>query len=235
MRKNKPRTKKPWPTKNAMEQIYEKKLWGGGEAFDFYSGAGSHQAELLEPYVDAVSSFLNSFETPLTVCDLGCGDFNVGKQLVPHAQKYTGVDIVPDLIARNRATFKADNLEFLCLDIAVDEWPAADCVLLRQVLQHLCNAEVQRIVSKLANYQYVIVTEHLPQGSFTPNKDILSGQGIRLKVQSGIDLLAPPFNLQVKDSRQLLAVDLNNGKGVIVTTLYELYQVGNEGNQARFS
>ena len=235
MNKKEPRTKKPWPTKDAMEQIYEKKLWGGGEAFDFYSGAGSHQAELLEPYVDAVSSFLTSFETPLTVCDLGCGDFNVGKQLVPHAQKYTGVDIVPDLIARNRATFKADNLEFLCLDIAVDEWPAADCVLLRQVLQHLSNAEVQRIVSKLANYKYVIVTEHLPQGSFTPNKDILSGQGIRLKVQSGIDLLAPPFNLQVKHSRQLLTVDLNNGTGVIVTTLYELYQLGNEGRQARFS
>ena len=23
--------KKPWPTKDAMEQIYEKKLWGGAE------------------------------------------------------------------------------------------------------------------------------------------------------------------------------------------------------------
>ncbi len=218
-----------------MEQIYEKKLWGGGEAFDFYSGAGSHQPELLEPYVDAVSSFLNSFETPLTVCDLGCGDFNVGKQLVAHTKKYLGVDIVPKLIDRNQSTFKAYNLEFLCLDIAEDEWPAADCVLLRQVLQHLSNAEVQRIVSKLANYPYVIVTEHLPQGGFTPNKDILSGQGIRLKVQSGIDLLAPPFNLQVKHSRQLLAVDLNNGKGVIVTTLYELYQLGTEGKQAGFS
>ncbi len=56
-----------------------------------------------------------------------------------------------------------------------------------------------------------------------------------MKVQSGIDLLAPPFNLQVKHSRQLLAVDLNNGKGVIVTTLYELYQLGNEGKQAGFS
>ena len=235
MTQKEPRTKKPWPTKNAMEQIYEKKLWGGGEAFDFYSGAGSHQAELLEPYVDAVSSFLNSFETPLTVCDLGCGDFNVGKRLVVHTKHYLGVDIVPKLIARNQSTFKADNLEFLCLDIAEDEWPAADCVLLRQVIQHLSNAEVQRIVSKLANYKYVIVTEHLPQGSFTPNKDILSGQGIRLKVQSGIDLLAPPFNLQVKHSRQLLAVDLNNGKGVIVTTLYELYQLGTEGRQAGFS
>jgi hypothetical protein len=219
--KKAPRTKKPWPTKDAMEQIYDKKLWGG-ESFDFYSGEGSHQSELVNPYIDAVSAFLTSLEKPLTVCDLGCGDFNVGQQLVPHVQKYIGVDIVPSLIARNRATFHADNLEFLYLDIAVDEWPAADCILLRNVLQHLSNAEVQRIVRKLPNYQYVIVTEHIPQGSFTPNKDIISGQGIRLKIQSGIDLMAPPFNLQVKDSKQLLAVPYSKGKGVIVTTLYEI-------------
>jgi SAM-dependent methyltransferase len=219
MSKNEIRTKKPWPTKDAMEQIYEKKLWGDN-GFDFYSGAGSHEPELVDPYIDAVSSFLTSFETPLTVCDLGCGDFNVGKQLVKHTKKYIAVDIVKDLIARNQATFKEENLEFLCLDIAEDDWPAADCVLLRQVLQHLSNAEVQRIVSKLADYKYLIVTEHLPKGSFIPNKDIISGQGIRLKVQSGIDLLAPPFNLQVKDKKQLLAVPFEQDKGVIVTMLY---------------
>lgn len=228
------KTKKPWPTKAAMEQVYEMKLWGGGKA-DFYSGAGSHEPELVNPYIDAVSSFLESFEKPLTVCDLGCGDFNVGKHLVQHTKKYVAVDIVSDLIARNQATFNEENLEFQCLDIAVDELPAADCVLLRQVLQHLSNTEVQRIVSNLTDYKYVIVTEHVPEGAFTPNKDIISGQGIRLNVQSGIDILAPPFNLQVKDTKQLLAVDLKNGKGVIVTTLYELYQVGNEGNQAGFN
>ena len=202
-----------------MEQIYEKKLWGG-ESFDFYSGAGSHEPALVEPYIDVVRSFLSSFGTPLTVCDLGCGDFNVGSKLVQHTKKYVGVDIVPDLIIRNKATFQEENLEFLCLDIAEDDWPAADCVLLRNVLQHLSNAEVQRIVSKLADYRYAIVTEHLPKGSFIPNKDIASGQGIRLKVQSGIDLLAPPFNFQVKDKKQLLAIPFNEGKGVIVTTMF---------------
>lgn len=221
MSKKETRTKKPWPTKAAMEQIYEKKLWGGSE-YDFYSGAGSHQAELVKPYIEVVSTFLASFETPLTVCDLGCGDFNVGKQLAPHAKKYVAIDIVSDLIARNRSIFKADNLEFQCLDMAVDHWPAADCVLLRQVLQHLCNAEVQSVVDKFARHKYIIVTEHIPQGSFTPNKDIISGQGIRLKVQSGIDLLAAPFNFQVKDSKLMLAIDLSDAGGRIVTTLYVL-------------
>lgn len=212
-------TKKPWPTKEAMEQVYERKLWGGEQA-DFYSGAGSHRPELIEPYINVVTNFLASFKNPLTVCDLGCGDFNVGKHLVKHTKKYVAVDIVGDLIERNKETFQAENLGFQCLDIAVDYLPAGDCVILRQVLQHLCNTEVQSIVSKLANYKYVILTEHVPEGAFTPNKEIISGKGIRLKKQSGINVLAPPFHLRVKEERLLLSVVLDDSQGVINTTLY---------------
>ncbi len=205
-----------------MEQIYEKKLWGGN-TLDFYSGQGSHLPELVDPYINVVNTFLASFEKPLTVCDLGCGDLNVGKHLVPHAKHYIAVDIVHDLIARNRSVFRANNLEFQCLDIATDDWPAADCILLRNVLQHLSNAEVQSIVGKLANYRYVIVTEHVPEGSFAPNKDIISGQGIRLKVDSGINLLAPPFHFKVKEHELWLAIPYKEGQGVITTTLYVVF------------
>lgn len=213
------RIKTPWPTKKAMEQVYEMKLWGGSKV-DFYSGSGSHLPEILNPYVDVVTTFLGSFKSPLTVCDLGCGDFNVGKNLVKHTKKYVAVDIVSNLINRNKETFKEENLEFCCLDIAVDELPSGDCAIVRQVLQHLSNAEVLSIVRKLTDYKYVILTEHVPQGAFVPNKEIISGQGIRLKKQSGLDLMAPPFNLTVKEAKQLLSVVLKNGEGVIETTLY---------------
>ncbi|MGO3183910.1 MAG: class I SAM-dependent methyltransferase [Aequorivita sp.] len=214
--------KKPWPTKDAMEQVYKMKLWGDNKS-DFYSGAGSHQPEIIDPYIAALTSFLTSFEIPIRVCDLGCGDFNIGKELVKYTEKYIAVDIVEDLIAHNKAEFKEENLEFRCLDIAVDEMPPGDCAILRQVLQHLSNTEVQSIVRKLSEFKYVILTEHLPKGDFTPNIDIISGQGIRLKKQSGIDLLAPPFYLQVKEEKQLLSVRSNDCKGIIVTTLYKLF------------
>ena len=35
------RGKKPWPTKAAMAQVYEKHLWGKGSGA-FFSGEGSH-------------------------------------------------------------------------------------------------------------------------------------------------------------------------------------------------
>lgn len=214
--------KKPWPTKKAMEQVYEMNLWGSNNS-KFYSGDGSHQPEIIEPYIEVVTSFLKSFEKPISVCDLGCGDFNIGKELVKNTKKYVAVDIVSNLIKHNKETFKSDNLEFRCLDIAVADLPSSDCILLRQVLQHLSNSEIQKVVEKLINFKYVILTEHVPEGNFLPNKDIISGQGIRLKKQSGIDLLVAPFHLKVIKEKQLLSYTLNKNKGVIKTTLYTMY------------
>ena len=216
------RSKKPWPTKDSMEQVYKMKLWGDNQS-DFYSGEGSHHPKIIGPYIDAVISFLTSFKEPLVVCDLGCGDFNIGKELVKHAKKYVAVDIVSDLIEFNKQKFKEENLEFHCLDIAVDDLPSGDCALVRQVLQHLSNAEVQSVVNKLTDFKYVILTEHIPQGEFEPNKDIISGQGIRLKKQSGLNLLTPPFNFKVKEEKQMSSVVLNDCKGIIRTTLYRLF------------
>ena len=213
--------KKPWPTKDAMAQIYEKNLWGGNRS-EFYSGLGSHHPETVNPYLDVVSAFLRDFETPPVVCDLGCGDFNVGKELVKYSKKYIAIDIVPDLIAHNKKEFKAENLEFHALDIATDDLPTGDCAILRQVLQHLSNAEIKRVVEKLYDFKYVILTEHLPEGDFEPNKDIISGQGIRLKKQSGVKLSAPPFNFKVKEEKQLLSVPSPGFEGVLVTTLYRI-------------
>lgn len=214
--------KQPWPTKAAMEQIYERKLWGGAE-FDFYSGEGSHHPDIVIPYITAIQSFLQSFETKLTVCDLGCGDFNIGKELVPYTQQYIAIDIVADLIARNKAKYQAAHLSFHCLDIAKADLPSGNCIILRQVLQHLSNAEVQQILDKLTPFKYVILTEHLPEGDFVPNLDIISGQGIRLKQQSGLDILKAPFNFKVKDEQELLSIPLKQHQGVIKTTLYTLF------------
>ena len=214
--------KQAWPTKAAMEQIYAMKLWGDNKS-DFYSGNGSHDPEIVKPYLDSIISFLTSFPKQLVVCDFGCGDFNVGKEFVKYSQNYIAVDIVLDLINRNKEKFKAENLVFQCLDIAVDDLPQADCVLIRQVLQHLSNTEIQQIVLKLNVFKYVILTEHLPEGEFVPNKEIISGQGIRLKRKSGLNLLVEPFNLKVEEAKELLSIPLGDGKGVITTSLFRMF------------
>ncbi|MES2590069.1 MAG: class I SAM-dependent methyltransferase [Bacteroidota bacterium] len=205
-----------------MTQIYEKNLWGDNQSA-FFSGVGSHDSEIVKPYLEAVILFLQSFNEPLSVCDLGCGDFNVGKELVKHTKKYWAIDIVQELIDYNKEKFKEDKLEFMCLDISIDNLPKADCIILRQVLQHLSNNEILCILNKLKDYKYLILTEHLPSGEFTANKDIISGQGIRLKKQSGVKLTSAPFNLKVKEEKELLTFTLKDGKSRIITSLFEIY------------
>ncbi|EDP72394.1 hypothetical protein FBALC1_14872 [Flavobacteriales bacterium ALC-1] len=204
-----------------MNQIYGLKLWGGKD-FDFYSGYGSHDSKITKPYLDTVISFLKSYNNTLTVCDLGCGDFNIGRHLVKHSKTYIAIDIVEDLINRNKEIFQAHNLEFKCLDISKDELPKADCIVLRQVLQHLSNEEIQHILNKISQYKYLILTEHIPNGNFEANKDKIASQGIRLKQNSGVDLLEEPFNLNVKSSEIINKVLLDNDKGRIVTVIYTL-------------
>lgn len=215
------KNKQPWPTKDAMAQVYDLNLWGGMST-EFYSGEGSHNPEIVKPYIASVTTFLKSFESALSVCDLGCGDFNIGKELVKHTNKYIAVDVVDDLIIFNKEKFKADNLEFRCLDIAVDVLPSADCVIIRQVLQHLSNTEVLCVLQKLVNYKYIILTEHIPNGEFLSNKDIISGQGIRLKKKSGLNILEAPFNFQVKEMIELQSFCLDQNKGIIKTIVYHL-------------
>ena len=112
---------------------------------------------------------------------------------------------------------------FQCLDIAKKDLPKSDCAILRQVLQHLSNDEVAQIIKKLAQYKYVILTEHLPEGDFAPNIDIISGQGIRLKKQSGLDLLKPPFSMHVKKTEVMLSQSPISHPGIIMTTLLQLF------------
>ena len=214
-------SKKPWPTKAVMQQIYERNLWGkNGD--DFYSGEGSHNPKIVVPYVKAVSSFLASFKNPITICDLGCGDFNIGSQLLPFAKKYFAIDNVPELIEHLKKQYPQKEVSFFCLDMVKDELPKADCVIVKQVLQHLSNKEIQEIVSKLYQYKYVILTEHTPTGNFIPNIDMITDRGNRTQKNSGVVITAPPFNFKFKKRFFLNTIDLENNKGKIETTLFEL-------------
>ena len=52
---------------------------------------------------------------------------------------------------------------------------------------------------------------------------IISGQGIRLKQHSGVNLLESPFNLKVSEEKILGEYVLDHNKGRIVTVLYQVF------------
>lgn len=201
--------------------VYREKLWGSRAGGDYCSGTGSYLDAIVGPYVASVRTFLGAFPELAVAVDLGCGDFNVGAQLVGAFREFIAVDVVPELIERNAHNFAHLGAVFRCLDIVNDDLPAGEVAFLRQVLQHLSNAQVARVVHKLYQYRWLVVTEHLPSAvGFRANRDKPIGPGVRQRFGSGLVLTAPPFNLRVIEQRLLCTVPCD--AGTIQTSAYRM-------------
>jgi hypothetical protein len=175
----------------------------------------------VEPYVHNVLAFLTGLGHRPIVVEVGCGDFFVGNRLVEACERYVACDIVASLIERNRQHFDHPRLRFEVLDAVKDPLPSGDVLIVRQVLQHLSNADIAQIVPKLTAYRRLIITEHLPgTKAFTPNLDKPTGFDTRLNRSSGVDLTAPPFGLAPASAAVLCEVP--EQVGIVRTIVYTL-------------
>jgi ubiquinone/menaquinone biosynthesis C-methylase UbiE len=184
------------PVQEVFSQIYRTKAWGEADGEKYCSGFGSDQ-EFATPYVGLIARFVRDRQVRNLV-DLGCGDFRVGRQIwnaCPEI-RYTGVDVVPDLIAYNQSRFGSDNVQFRCADLLTGDLPDADLCLIRQVLQHLSNQEVLHALHRARKYKYVLLTEEIYTGPGKRlNCDKPHGPDNRLYDRSGIYIELPPFNV----------------------------------------
>jgi hypothetical protein len=205
--------------------VYQNKLWGVASPENespFYSGPGSSDPDIVDPYVETVKRFFASLPTKKKAVDLGCGDFRVGSRILDSFDSYTACDVVPELVQFNQLYWRHLPVEFLVVDLVKDEIPTGDVLILRQVLQHLSNDDISKITQSIPrDFSYLLLTEHLPsENNFLANRDIVSGTDIRLGSGSGVVLTQPPYSMNFKSETTLLSVPQFGGS--IVTTLYEL-------------
>lgn len=201
-----------WYSRMSAEEVfartYANNKWGG-KSGTLCSGLGSSNPGITEPYVKAIGQFLQDLpETQRTVVDLGCGDFQIGQRLAGKCRSYVGVDIVPAVIDENRRRHFAANVRFEHANIVTDELPEGNICFVRQVLQHLSNSEIARVLPKLRRYRHVIVTEHYPAPPHfvAPNLDHAHGPYIRLEKGSAVCLSEPPFSVPASAMRLLVEV-----------------------------
>ena len=195
-------------TEEVFSSIYSNNRWGGAPG-TFCSGDGSHETSIVAPYVATVTAELDRIGgTSMTVVDLGCGDYSVGRQLSSSCGRYIGVDIVKPLVAHNQATFGGSNVSFQHANIVEDPLPDGDICFVRQVLQHLSNDQIIAVLPKLAKFRWCFITEHHPSPGRLqqPNKDKAHGDNIRISSGSGVFLDEPPFSIPAASYRLLLEV-----------------------------
>ena len=174
------------------EKIYEEKRWGCSDNGDrkYSSGDGTRDKEIVAAYIDAVTRFLSGQTSLKSGLDLGCGDFSVGVAFCDLFQDYRAMDVAKNVIQENEELYKSKNVTFSALDLASGKIPKTDVIFVRQVLQHLSNAEIKKFVKNVeGKFRHLIVTESMSQSRFfRPNKDTITGPGIRIHKKSGVML-----------------------------------------------
>lgn len=207
---------------DVFEKIYEEKWWGISDAKNhkYSSGDGTRDKEIVGKYIDAVTNFLSKNKDLKSGLDLGCGDFSVGVAFCNLFEDYKAMDVAKNVIKENKEFYKSKNVRFSALDLTSGKIPQTKVILVRQVLQHLSNTEIEKFVKNIkGKFQFLIVTESLSKSMFfKPNKDINTGPGIRIHKKSGVVLEKEPFNLEF--SKLDVIMEETKGRELFVTKVY---------------
>jgi 2-polyprenyl-3-methyl-5-hydroxy-6-metoxy-1,4-benzoquinol methylase len=118
------------------------------------SGVGSSPKYCWD-YVTALQSFL-TYHDVRSVLDVGCGDWQFSQHIDWTGIKYTGMDVVREVIDENRRKFEDVRTRFIYGDALVDELPPADLLIVKDVIHHLKHKDVQRLVDRSKDYPKVL-------------------------------------------------------------------------------
>lgn len=178
------------------DSIYRNRTWAHKPGM--LSGTGSYGV-WSETYISFIRDFILKHNIR-SITDIGCGDFNIGHQICPWMESYHALDVSGEIIRWNKARYaQCRNVTFLQADACRDSLPEADLVTVRQVFQHLTNAEIEAILRNIGKSacRYVLISEHLPTQDRLerPNKDLpYHGANIRVEQASGVMIGEPPFS-----------------------------------------
>ena len=200
------RWRSPHSNRELFSQIYADHVWGG-EREGFYSGEGSHKENLVSGYIDLLRAFIRSKKIG-RVIDIGCGDFNIMRKVLDESTEYVGLDVAEPLVDFNNRRWGTARRSFMLADAAdaACRLPAGDLLIIRQVLQHLDNASILRVLEKARGFKHVLITEHVSSAAqAVPNIDMPTGSRIRLGLNSGVFVEELPFYFPV--TAELLRIE----------------------------
>jgi SAM-dependent methyltransferase len=157
--------------------IYDRAVWGRG------SGGGSNPKN-AQPYLRFLRKFLRKNRIR-SVVDLGCGDWRLSQNIDWSGMTYLGIDVVESVVEANTAKFASATVTFRAVNVFAtpEQVPAADLLIVKDVLQHLSNSNVLKILDFARKFKFAIITnDHTDQNEECENGDTRP-----------IDISKPPF------------------------------------------
>ena len=167
-------------------RIHDSNIWGESES---RSGAGS--TLLSTKNVRANLPIIFEKYQVRAFLDAPCGDYNWMQAVeLPPGTTYTGGDIVPEIVRRNREHHADAQHGFIELNIIADDLPKADLMLCRDCLFHFSYRDTFRFFENFvrSGIPLLLTTTHTNTTAFR-NKDIATGDFRQ------IDLFSAPYFL----------------------------------------
>ena len=181
--------------KIVFNSIYKSNHWNKSQKFNLnqsYSGPGSVANSIQTN--NLISEFEKFFKENniKNILDAPCGDCAWISNIFDNDIKYTGVDIVEDLINKNKLTFESkSNINFYCKDLSeYNDFDDYDFILMRDFFIHLPIPIIKNILTNLknSNCKYFAFNNY---ENINTSKEISTGQHRKINV------LKEPFNLNM--------------------------------------
>lgn len=164
--------------------IYNKNIWRFG------SGRGS-LISATKPYRIFLEEFVRQHQVQ-SIVDFGCGDWQFSQLIDWGNAEYLGLDVVGDVIERNKKKFARKNIRFEIAPPRPEDIPTAELLLVKDVLQHWNISEIQNFLHHaLPKFQFVLITNCVRPES-----------KMNLEIRTGdfrpLDVRRPPFDIDAQ-------------------------------------
>tara|TARA_B110000259_G_C13978819_1_gene387804 strand:+ start:468 stop:1160 length:693 start_codon:yes stop_codon:yes gene_type:complete len=133
--------------KKKFEYIYKLNYWKSGKSLS-KSGYGS-ELENTKQIIKSLNKFIKDHRIK-TVLDIPCGDFNWFQKMEFNDLRYTGVDIVEEIIKNNNQKYRQKNINFKVLDILNNNLGNYDLIFNRDCLIHFNDKEIFQVLKNIS-------------------------------------------------------------------------------------
>lgn len=127
------------------------------------------------------------------ILDLGSGDGMLTSHLDLHGKKYVGIDASNYAIEKATMLNKGVSTRFILADARSYRYSGFDLIICKDVLQHLSNESVLRILKKVQKNNRLAIFVNDAITGVKQNHDIRDGE------YRPLDILLPPFNFFARE------------------------------------
>ena len=163
-------------------------LWGDPDSL---SGTGSnlYQTRIIRK---EIPKLIKEYKIK-KMLDAPCGDFfwvsHMADELVENLDSYKGVDLVEELITKNRKKYTSQNMSFEKLNLIDDDIPKVDLIMTRDCFIHLSFNSILKILKnyKKSKSKYLLLSTYT--SPYRNNTDI-SNKGLHFRA---LNMQKAPF------------------------------------------